>query len=104
MSGFIKYFDNGGKNMSLTIEDDKVLFKYSDVWNKLIKIKGIKFYSNLVYDKKCIKTKVREYNGVIKTNFLGNEVPKEGVKYTCIACINIDSVIKMDKKIIHKFI
>ena len=27
-----------------------------------------------------------------------NEVPKEGVHYTCIACINIDSVMKMDKK------
>ena len=57
-----------------------------------------------VYDEKYIKAKVIEYNGVIETNFLGNEVPKEGIYYTCIACINIDSVMKMDKKIIHKFI
>ena len=27
MSGFIKSFDKGGKNMSLMIEDDSVLFK-----------------------------------------------------------------------------
>ena len=84
--------------MSFVIEDDSVLFKYSDVWNKIKEIKGIKFHSNPVCDEKYIKAKVREYNGVIKTNFLSNEVPKEGVHYNCIACINIDSVMKMDKK------
>ena len=35
---------------------------------------------------------------MIKTNFLGNEVPKENMHYTCIACITIDSVMRMDKK------
>ena len=29
-----------------------------------------------VCDGKYLKTKVREYDGVIKTNFLGNDVPK----------------------------
>ena len=104
MSGFIKYFDNGGKNISFVIEDNNVLFKYSDIWNKIKENKGIKFHSNPVYDEKYIKTKVIEHNSVIKTNFLDNEVPKEGVHYTCIVCINIDSVMKMDKKIIHTFI
>ena len=33
-----------------------------------------------------------------KTNFLNNSIPKENMLYTCIACITIDSVIKMDKK------
>ena len=50
------------------------------------------------YDEKSLKTKVREYDGVIKTNFLGNDVPKENMHYTCIACITIDSVMKMEKK------
>ena len=35
---------------------------------------------------------------MIKTNFLGNNVPKENMHYTCIACITIDSVMRMDKK------
>ena len=48
--------------------------------------------------KKYLKTKVREYDGVIKTNFLGNDVPKENMHYTCIACITIDSVMRMEKK------
>ena len=51
-----------------------------------------------VYDGKYLKTKVREYDGVIKTNFLGNDVPKENMHYTCIACITIDCVMRMEKK------
>ena len=35
---------------------------------------------------------------MIKTNFLGNDVPKENMHYTCIACITIDSVMRMEKK------
>ena len=34
---------------------------------------------------------------MIKTNFLGDEVPKENEHYTCIACIAIDSVVRMEK-------
>ena len=47
-----------------------------------------------VYDEKYIKPKVREFNGVIKTNFLGNEVAKENKHYTCIVFITTDSVIR----------
>ena len=56
-----------------------------------------------VYDE-YIKAKVREFNGVVKTNFLGDEIPKENVHYTCIVCITIDSVMRIEKRIIHKFI
>ena len=35
---------------------------------------------------------------MIKTNFLGDEVPKENKHYTCIACMTIDSVMRMEKK------
>ena len=30
MSGYIKYFENGGKNMSFMIEDDIALVKYNE--------------------------------------------------------------------------
>ena len=69
MSGFIKYFDKGKKNMSLIIEDDSVLFKYSDVWNKITGIKRIKFHSNPAYDEKYIKSKRKQFNGVVNKNF-----------------------------------
>ena len=98
MSGYIKYFENGGKKMSFIIKDNDVLDKYNEIWGKIKNTLNIKFHSMPVYDEKYIKAKVREFNGVVKTNFLGDEVPKEKVHYTCIACITNDSVIKMRKK------
>ena len=41
---------------------------------------------------------MREFDRVIKTNLLGNGVPKEHMHYTCIASIIIYSFIKMEKK------
>ena len=39
----------------------------------------MKFHSMPVYDEKYIKTKVREVNGLIQTNFLSDEIPKKKV-------------------------
>ena len=84
--------------MSFLIKDDKVLEKYEQIWDVIKNKLKIKFHSLPVYDKKYLMTKVREYDGVIKTNFLGNNMPKENMHYTCIACINIDSFMRMEKK------
>ena len=35
---------------------------------------------------------------MIKTNFLGDEVPKENEHYISIACITIGSFMRMEKK------
>ena len=51
-----------------------------------------------VYNGKYIKTEVRECNSVIKRNLLSDEILKEGVHYTCIAYVTIDSVMRMKKK------
>ena len=98
MNGYIKYFENGGKNMSFMIKDDKAWDKYEQIWNVMKDKIGIKFQSEPVCEYEYLRTKVREFDGVIKTNILGNSVPKENMHYTCIACITIDSVMKMDKK------
>ena len=98
MSGFIKYFKNGKKNMSFVIKDDSVLDKYNEIWDKIKETLNIKFHSMPVYDEKYIKVKVREFNGAIKTNFLGDKIPKENVHYACIDCITIDSVMKIENK------
>ena len=80
------------------VKDDQVWEKYEQIWDLIKNKRGIKFHSEPVYDKKYLKTKVREYDSVIKTIFLGNDVPKENMHYTCIACITIDSVMRMEKK------
>ena len=90
--------------MSFVIKDDDVLDKNNEIWDKIKERLSIKFHSTPVYDEKYIKAKVREFNGVINTNFLGDEIPKEGMHYTCITCITIDSVMRMEKKIIRRFI
>ena len=33
MSGYIKYFENGSKNMSFLIKDDEVWDKYDKIWD-----------------------------------------------------------------------
>ena len=97
MSGYIKHFENGGKNMSFLINDDEVWDKYDKIWHEIKDKLGVKLHSEPVYEYKNLKAKVREYDGVIKTNFMGNN-PKENVHYTSIACITIDSVMTFDKK------
>ena len=84
--------------MSFLIKDDEVWDKYDKIWDVIKDKLGIKFHSEPVYKYKYLKTKVREFDGVIKTNFLDNDMPKENMHYTCIACITIDSVMRIDKK------
>ena len=67
-SGYIKYFENGGKNMSFMVKDDDVLDKLNKIWARLEKKLNSKFYSKPVFDLKYLKAKVREFDGVIKTN------------------------------------
>ena len=35
MFGFIKYFGNGGKNMSFMVKVNSELARYSEIWNKI---------------------------------------------------------------------
>ena len=83
MSRYVKCFENGGKNTYFVIKDDDVLEKYNEIWDKIKTDLNIKFHGMAVYDEKYMKTKVREFNDVIKTNYLGDEIPKENVYYTC---------------------
>ena len=84
--------------MSFLTKDDNVLDKYNKIWNVIKNKLNMKFHSMSVSNKSYIKVKVREFDGKIKTNFLVNEVPKENMHYTCIACITIDSVMRINKK------
>ena len=84
--------------MSLLIKNSEVWEKYEEIWDLIKNKLGIKFHSEPIYENKYLKAKVREFDGNIKTNFLGNDLPKENTYYTCIACITIDSVLKMNKK------
>ena len=80
------------------MKDDEMQEKYKQIWDAIKNKLTIKFHSEPVHDKTYLKAKIREFDGKIKTNFLDNEVPKENMQYTCIACITTDSVMRIDKK------
>ena len=84
MNGYIKYFDNGGKNMSFLIKNDEVWQKYEDNWDVIKNKLNIKFHSQPIYENKYLKAKVREFNGNTKTNFLGNNVPEENTIFVLL--------------------
>ena len=44
MSGYIKYFDDGGKNMSFATDDEKVYEKYNEIWEEVRKLLKLKFF------------------------------------------------------------
>ena len=98
MSGYIKYFENGGKIMSFLIKDNEAQKKDKQIWNAIKNKLGIKFHSKPIHEEKYLKVKVKEFDGVVKTNFLSNDIPKENMHYICIASITIDSVLKIGKK------
>ena len=87
-----------GKNLSFFITNDKVWEKYENIWDLSKSKLDIKFHSEPIYEQKYLKAKLREFDGVIKTNFLGSDTAKENIHYTSIASITIDSVMRMDKK------
>ena len=46
MNGYIKYFDNGNKNMSFVTKDEKVYNKYNEIWEVIRKLSKVKFAAN----------------------------------------------------------
>ena len=59
-SGYIKYFENGGKNMSWVIKDYDVLDKYNKNWDKIKETLSIKFNSMPVYDEQVKNVVVKK--------------------------------------------
>ena len=62
--------------MSFLIKYDEVWEIYEQMWDTIKNKLGIKFHREPIYEQKYLKAKVREFGGAIKTNFLGNEMPK----------------------------
>ena len=97
MSGWINYFENGGKNMSFKIKDDEVYLKFNEIWKRIKELLvNIKLSSDIIYDDQYIKTKVKTFK-MVKTLFDNDEIPEEKIKYECISCISADSVLKIEK-------
>ena len=99
MNGYIKYFDDGGKNVSFVTDDEKVYEKYDEIWNVVKGLLKLKFTTSRIRDDKYILAKLKIFKKKNLTAFNNNNiVPIEKNNYICIPAIDIDSVLKIDKK------
>ena len=98
ISGYIKYFDNGGKNMSFVTDDKEVYEKYDEIWNVVKSLLKLKFTASPIRDDKYILAKLKILKKNLTTFNNNNVVPMEKNHYICIPATDIDSVLKIDKK------
>ena len=98
MNGYIKYFDDGGKNMSFVTGDEKVYEIYDELWNVVKNLLKLKFAASHIRNDKYILAKLKIFKKKNLTTFSNNIVPIEKHNYICIPAIDIDSVLKIDKK------
>ena len=97
MNGNIKYFDDGGKNMSFVTDDEEIYEKYNEIWEVVTKLLKVKFTVGPVRDDDII-AKLKIFSGINRTTFTDNAIPIERNLYTCIPATDIDSVLKIDNK------
>ena len=103
MNGYIKYFDNDGKNMTFVMDNEKVYDKYNEIWEVIRKLLKVKFTVNPVRDDKYLVAKLKIFNRINRTTFNNNNNNNNNIliernHYICIPAIDIDSVLKIDNK------
>ena len=74
MNGYIKYFDDGGKNMSFVTDDEDVYEKYNEIWEVVRKLLKVKFTVDPVRDDKYLIGKRKIFNGTNRTTFTNNAI------------------------------
>ena len=99
MNGYIKCFEDGGKNMSFTTDDEKIYEKYDEIWNVIKRLLKLKSTVGPIRNDKYISAKLKIFRKKNLTTFSNNTVPSEKNHYICIPAIDIDSVLKIDKKV-----
>ena len=87
MSGYIKYFDNGGKNISFVTDDKKVYEKYDEIWNVVKGLLKLKFTVIPIQDDKYILAKLKIFKKKNLTTFNNNN----------------NNIVPMEKKSLHLY-
>ena len=98
MDGYIKYFDDGGKNMTFVTNDENIYEKYNEIWEVIRNLLKVYFTVGPVRDDIYLVAKLKIFNKINRTTLNNNNyIPIERNHYICIPAIDIDSVIKIDK-------
>ena len=69
-----------------------------EIWNVVKKLLKLKFTVSPIRDDKYILAKLKKFNKINITTFTNNIIPMEKNHCTCIPAIDIDSVLKIDKR------
>ena len=69
MSGYIKYIDDGVKNMSFVTDAEEVYEKYNEIWEVVRKLLKLKFTVSPVRDDKYIISKLKIFKKINRTKF-----------------------------------
>ena len=70
MNGYIKYFDNGGKNMTFVTDNEKDYDKYNEIWEVIRKVLKVKCAVNPVRDDKYLVAKLKIFNKINRTTLI----------------------------------
>ena len=98
MNEYIEYFDDGGKNVTFVTDDEKIYKKYNEIWEVVKKLLKVDFAVDSVRDDKYLVAKLKIFDRINRTTFNNNFIPIERNHYICIPAIDIDSVLKIDKR------
>ena len=84
--------------MSFVTDDKGVYKKYNEIWEVIRKLLKLKFFVSPVREYKYIIAKLKIFKNTNMTTFTNNTIPEENTHYTCTSEIDIDLVLKIDKK------
>lgn len=76
--------------MSVLIKIKWLSKHYDKTWDEVSNF--IKKRFDQVRNEKCLKNKVKSYEGKIITNFYDNGIPKDGFHCVCLSVLLVDSV------------
>ena len=78
MDGYVKYFDDGGKNMSFVTDDEKIYKKYNEIWEVIRNLLKIDFTVDPVRDDIYLVAKLKIFDRIKRTIFNNhNYIPME---------------------------
>ena len=68
MDGYIKYFDDGGKNMTFVTGDEKIYEKYNEIWEVIRNLLKVDFTVGPVRDDIYLVAKLKIFNKILHSS------------------------------------
>ena len=88
------------EKMSFVTDDEKINEKYNEIWEVIRNLLKVDFTVSPVRDDICLVAKLKILNKINRTTFNNNNyIPMERNHYICIPVIDIDSVLKINKRV-----